>query len=654
MSVSAEHCHSTSKAKTGVGQLQPGWIRVALVGSPNSGKTTLFNALTGSRQKTGNYPGVTVERKEGQVPHAQMHVLDLPGLYSLTAKSPDEAISADVVAGRHASEAAPAVIIAVADATNLQRSLYLVTELRELGVPMVLAITMSDLATKAGLKVDARRIESMLGIATVLVSSTKGEGLEELLRRVRIAQVPLGVAKNSGVLDAPARSPLPQTSEFIQARYRFIENVVSQATAALNTAQKVTHRIDAVLLHRVLGPVIMVALFAALFQLMFRGAEAPMDFIEKSLAALGSWVEAHMTESLARNMVVNGVIAGVGSVLVFLPQILILFAFIIAFEDSGYMARAAFILDRLMAPFGLSGRSFIPLLSSFACAIPGIMATRTIESRRSRLTTIMIAPLMTCSARLPVYSMLIGAFVPATVVAGVFSLPGLVLFGLYVGGVVAALAVALVAKGLGRGTPDQTPFVLELPTYKVPSLRNLALGLWDRCRIFLKRAGTVILAISIVLWAAATFPRVEGTSSYKLEQSYIGRAGKAIEPLVAPLGYDWKIGIGILTSFAAREVLLSTLGTVYAVEGGAEQSEKILTERLQSARHDSGALVFTLPTVLSLLVFYMLACQCMSTLAVVRRETNSWRWPVVMFVYMTVLAYVAAWATYRVTGLLLA
>jgi ferrous iron transport protein B len=564
------------------------------------------------------------------------------------------------VAGRHATEVLPSVIIAVADATNLQRHLYLVTELRELGVPMVLAVTMSDLAANAGLTVDARKLEQMLGIATVLVSSTKGENLDELLRRVRTAKAPEGRTVGGVLQGPPSRSPLPQTPEFIQARYRFIEDVVARCLGTENNAQKLTRRIDSVLLHRVAGPVIMVALFAALFQLMFKGAEIPMDFIEQSVAAFGSLVEAHMADGLLRDMIVNGVIAGVGSVLVFLPQILILFAFIIMFEDSGYMARAAFMLDRMMGGFGLNGRSFIPLLSSFACAIPGIMATRTIESRRSRLTTIMIAPLMTCSARLPVYAMLIGAFVPAVAVAGVISLPALVLFSLYAGAVVAALAIALVARWLGRGTPDQTPFVLELPTYKLPSLRNLALGLWDRARIFLKRAGTVILALSILLWAAATFPRVEvpaalnaqEAASFKLEQSAMGRAGKLIEPVVAPLGYDWKIGICILASFAAREVLLSTLGTVYAVESG-DESEKVLTERLHGARHRDGTPVFTLPAVLSLLVFYMLAAQCMSTLAVVRRETNSWRWPAVMFVYMTVLAYGAAWVVYRLTGWLL-
>lgn len=621
--------------------------RIALVGCPNSGKTTLFNALTGSRQKTGNYPGVTVERKEGFLPAYGLSLLDLPGLYSLAPKSPDEKVTAAVISGSHRDEPRPDAIVAVADATQLKRQLYLITELRELRVPMVLALTMNDLAEAQKIKVDAKELSKRLGIPVVLTTATKGRGLDNLVRTARVAAE---TGRRAGPAPASA-APLPRSPDFIAARYKFVDELMDGAVKRLGPSEDISRRIDDVVLHRFWGPVILIAAFALLFELIFKGAELPSELIETGIAALGSRVEALLPEGALRDLVVNGIIAGVGSVVVFLPQILILFSFIILFEDSGYMARAAFILDRMMARFGLSGRSFIPLLSSFACAIPGIMATRTIESKRDRFATIMIAPLMTCSARVPVYTLLVAAFMPS-------AYQGLTLFGLYLGGILMAMAVSvLLGRTVLKGA--SSPFLLEMPTYKVPSLKNLALGLYDRSRVFLKRAGTIILGCSIALWALATYPRSPQVSddpkvqsSYALEHSALGRAGKAIEPLVKPLGYDWRLGIGILSSFAAREVILSTLGTVYAVEAG-EGAEDRLADRLKaSSDPTSGRAVFGIPTVLSLLVFYMLACQCMSTLAVVRRETNSWRWPALMFAYMTILAYAAAFCTYRAATML--
>lgn len=620
-------------------------VRIALVGSPNSGKTTLFNALTGSRQKTGNYAGVTVEKKEGILNTSDglaLVLLDLPGAYSLDARTPDEAITAEMVRGARADEKAPNAVIAVADSTNLERNLYLVLQLRELGLPMVLALTMDDLARKSGIEIRREELEQRLGMPVVITSAVKGRGLEELVGSV------------SKLLNAqPARqtvgaAAVDNSPEKIIRRYQDIENLVKAAVHKNNVRRDVTRAIDRVVVHPVAGPLILFAFFAVMFQLIFTFAELPMTMIESGIASAQGFLNSTMPEGHLRSLLVDGVIAGVGSVVVFLPQILLLFAFILIFEDSGYMARAAFIMDRLMSRVGLHGRAFIPLLSSFACAIPGIMATRTIESRRDRLVTIMISPLMTCSARIPVYAMLIAAFIPATPVLGIFTMQGLAMLGLYLFGILAALTVAFVMRRtMFKGRTSS--FVMELPTYKLPNMRNVLLGLWDRARVFLRRAGTIILSVSIVLWFLATFPKVEvpagldekAAAAYQIENSFAGRAGKAIEPVIKPLGYDWKIGIGILSSFAAREVILSTLGTVYAIEY-SEDDPMALADQLKAGG-------FTIATALSMLVFYALACQCISTIAITRRETNSWRWPLFMFAYMTILAYGAAWAVYRLS-----
>lgn len=623
--------------------------RIALVGSPNSGKTTLFNALTGSRQKTGNYAGVTVEKKEGLIELKEgfeVALLDLPGAYSLDARTPDEAITAEMVRGSSSTEPSPHVVIAVADSTNLERNLYLVFQLKELGVPMVLALTMSDLAQKRGIEVKREELERRLGIPVIVTSAVKGRGLDELKSKVDAL-----LATKPGLLEKPSIDNSPQR---ILNRYQLIEDTVRAVLVKKSTAKDVTRALDRVLLHKLAGPLILFVAFAAMFQLIFTFAELPMGMIEAGVAKLQDVARGALPPGDFQSLVVDGAIAGVGSVVVFLPQIILLFTFILLFEDSGYMARAAFILDRLMARVGLNGRAFIPLLSSFACAIPGIMATRTIEHRRERLITILVSPLMTCSARIPVYTLLIAAFVPQATVLGFLSMQGLVMLGLYLFGIVAALVVAAVLKRTAlKG--QSSAFLMELPTYKVPSLRNLLLGLYDRAKIFLRRAGTIILAVSIVLWALATYPKAtppaeiagdeKAVAAYQLEHSFAGRAGHLIEPVIRPLGYDWKIGIGLLSSFAAREVVLSTLGTVYAI-GYDEDNSEALSDQLKKS--------FGLATALSLLVFYALACQCISTIAVTRRETNSWRWPAVMFIYMTLLAYGSSALTYNVVNLLTA
>lgn len=621
-------------------------VRIALVGSPNSGKTTLFNALTGSRQKTGNYAGVTVEKKEGVLATSDglsVVLLDLPGAYSLDARTPDEAITAEIVRGARAGEPLPNAVIAVADSTNLERNLYLVLQLRELGLPMVLALTMDDLARKSGIEIKRDELQNRLGVPVVLLSAVKRNGLDELLKNVTSL---LAAQTSAPLAGEPVK--VDNSPEKILRRYQDIENLVKAAIERKNSQRDVTRLIDRVVLHPIAGPVILLAFFALMFQLIFSFAELPMQGIERAVAGLQGLINRGLPEGDLRSLLADGVVAGVGSVIVFLPQIILLFAFLLIFEDSGYMARAAFIMDRLMGRVGLHGRAFIPLLSSFACAIPGIMASRTIESRRDRLVTIMISPLMTCSARIPIYAMLIAAFVPSTRVFGVFTLQGLAMLGLYVFGIVAALVIAFVLRRTMLKGRTST-FVMELPTYKLPNMRNLMLGLYDRARIFLRRAGTIILSVSIVLWFLATFPKVEApagldskaAAAYQLEHSFAGLAGKAIEPVIHPLGYNWKVGVGILSSFAAREVVLSTLGTVYAIEFDEEHSDALA----QQMKLDG----FSVASALSMLIFYALACQCISTIAVTRRETNSWRWPAFMFVYMTLLAYGSAWAVYNLT-----
>ncbi len=630
---------SSVTATTDVSTAESALPRIALAGHPNCGKTALFNAITGSRQKVGNYTGVTVERKEGTASSPsgkQLSVLDLPGTYSLDARTPDEQITRDVILGRVANEEAPEVLIAVADATNLERSLSLVLELQELGVPVVLALNMMDLAQSRGLELDLSVLKRELSVPVVPTVAVKKLGISELLTEVE---------RVLGRSQSPRHEIGKTTAESIKTRFAQVDRILALAIGKQVEPSRWTDKIDRIVLHPFWGTLLLVAVLALMFQAIFTWATVPADFLEGSVGALGEWVSAQMAEGPLRSLIVEGVIAGVGGVVVFLPQILLLFVFILALEDSGYMARAAFLMDRWMGKVGLHGRAFIPLLSSYACAIPGIMATRTIENPRDRLATILIAPLTTCSARLPVYTLVIAAFIPNTPVWGVFGLQGLVMLGLYAAGIVAALVMALVFRSTILKGP-KPPLLLELPTYKVPGIRNLLMGLWDRGRIFVRRAGTVILTLSVILWFLASYPKApEGATEPAISYSYAGKLGRTIEPALRPLGFDWRVSVALIPGFAAREVMVSALATVYAIEGDSEDAvASSLGERVKAD--------WPLATALSLLMWYVLAPQCLSTLAVIRRETNSWRWTIFSLVYLTLLAYVGSFVTYQLALIL--
>ena len=613
--------------------------RIALVGPPNSGKTTLFNTLTGGRQKTANYPGVTVERKSGLLKTPGGHpveVLDLPGSYSLRARSPDEAITRDVVLGRQARETLPDALVCVTDATNLGQHLRLLLELRQLGRPLILVLNMMDIAQKRGCQISTEALSRQLGIPVVTTVAMRKHGVRDLLGQIDalLNQAPAGDGVTA-ISDWVEPSP-----DAIRAHHREVERLLQEAVVREGAPEHLTRQLDRVLLHPVAGPLILLALLFLMFQAVFSWAEAPMDWIDGGMAGLQQWLSAHMEESLLKSLLVDGIVAGVGGVVIFLPQILILFLFILLLEDSGYMTRAAFLMDRLMSAVGLNGRAFIPLLSSFACAVPGIMAARTIAHPLDRLVTILIAPLMTCSARLPVYVLLIAAFVPATTVWGGIGLQGLVMFGLYATGIVGALAVAGVLRlTLLRG--DRQPLLMELPSYKWPNPANVLLGLWERAKIFMRRIGTIILSVLVILWFLSTFPAApEGATEPAIYYSFAGLIGRTLEPLLAPIGFNWQIAIALVPGLAAREVAVAALGTVYALSG----DEGAVTEALTTTLAQS----WTLATALSLLAWYVFAPQCLATLAAVRRETNSWRWAAFMFVYLMTLAYLAAFVTYRV------
>jgi len=611
---------------------------IALVGPPNSGKTTLFNTLTGGRQKTANYPGVTVERKSGFLKTPGGHaveVLDLPGSYSLRARSPDEAITRDVVLGRQQRETLPDAIVCVTDATNLNQHLRLLLELRPLGRPLILALNMMDIAQRRGCRIDTEALSRELGIPVVTTVAMRKSGVRELLDRIdALLKHPAG--DGATALD-DWQEPSPDA---IRAYHHEVGRVLRQAVVEEGAPARVTRQLDRVLLHPIAGPLALLALLFLMFQAVFSWAEAPMDWIDGSVSGLQQWLAAHLPESLLKSLLVDGIIAGVGGVVVFLPQILILFFFILLLEDSGYMTRAAFLMDRLMSAAGLNGRAFIPLLSSFACAVPGVMATRAIAHPLDRLVTILIAPLMTCSARLPVYVLLIAAFVPNTAIWGGVGLQGLVMFGLYAAGIVGALAVAAVLRlTLLKG--GRQPLLMELPSYKWPNAANVLLGLWERTKIFLRRIGTIILSLMVILWFLSTFPAPPaGAAEPAIYYSFAGLIGRGLEPLLAPIGFNWQIAIALVPGLAAREVAVAALGTVYALSG----DEGAVTEALSVTLAQS----WTLATALALLAWYVFAPQCLATLAAVRRETNSWRWAAFMFVYLMVLAYIAAFITYRV------
>lgn len=715
-------------------------LTIALAGNPNAGKTTLFNTLTGLRQKVANYPGVTVERKEGSwslvVPGAATQttparVIDLPGLYSLDAASVDERIARDVLMGRIEGLAVPDVIVAVVDATNLERNLYLTTQLLEYGRPLLVALTMVDLARRRDIEIDAEQLAQALGVPVIPVVAAQRRGIEAL------AEAVIKTAGNSGPgagwsLSATAESELlslaaegAETSgarhtavrdlygeelpanterrgaverarmrlaetdqkwwqEPLRARYEWIEQIAARCVRRRGEDKSfsATERIDHIVTHKIYGPIVLIAIMLLVFQTIFSWAALPMDLIDKGFGTLGDVVRGLMPAGLLADLLVDGVIAGVGGVLVFLPQILLLFFFITILEDTGYMARAAFLMDRLMRGVGLHGKAFMPLLSSFACAIPGIMATRTIENPKDRFATIMIAPFMSCSARLPVYALLIAAFFSTQKVFGVVSVGALMIVSMYLLGIAVAVCVAWILKHTILKAPPP-PLVLELPPYRVPNLLTVAQTIWSRAWLFVRRAGTVILAISIILWVLVTFPRThtpanQNASATELAQqtqgadregetasasnqnkqesnetgeqirnSFAGRAGRFIEPVIAPLGFDWKMGIGLISSFAARETLVSTFSIVYNVGSDETEGSPSLIDAVRNARRPDGTPAWTPLVAVSMMVFFVLACQCMSTVAVVRRETNSWRWPLFMVGYMLVLAYIASFITFQ-------
>ncbi|HWJ04488.1 MAG TPA: ferrous iron transporter B [Steroidobacteraceae bacterium] len=613
-------------------------MRLALVGVPNCGKTALFNRLTGSRQRVANYAGVTVERKEGQFvgPAKQRlyKVLDLPGAYSLTPTTLDEAITRDFLLGRLADEPPPEFVVCVVDATNLRLNLRLVLELRDLGVPMVVALNMSDLAIERGYSVDSAALERELGVPVVETVAVEHGGVRHLVEKLEA--LPHPGARQAAPWREPSFEQIQQTQRDVRRILRaigYVEPVRKQALA----------RLDALVMHPVAGPAILAAVLFFVFQAVFSWAAVPMDLIDGAVGSLGSWVHDVMPDGALRSLVVDGIIAGVGSVLVFLPQILILFFFILALEDSGYLPRAAYLLDRLMGSVGLSGRAFIPLLSSFACAVPGIMATRTIPNLRDRMATIMIAPLMTCSARLPVYALVIAAFIPSQAV-GPFNLQGLVLFALYFAGIIAAMAVAALLKRTALKTAYH-PLLLELPEYHWPHLNNLLIGLWERTKVFLQRVGTIILAIMIVLWFLSTYPAPPpGAEGPAIVYSFAGSIGRALEVVFAPIGFNWQISLALVPGLAAREVAVGALGTVYALSTDGDVSATLVPMIAQT---------WSLATALSLLAWYVFAPQCLSTLVVVKRETNSWRYPIAMAAYLFALAYLASFVTFRVATALM-
>lgn len=603
--------------------------RIALIGNPNCGKTALFNLLTGGRQKVANYAGVTVERKEGRLvtPAGRaVRVMDLPGAYSLEAASPDEAITRDIVLGALHDEFQPDLLVCVVDATNLRLHLRFALEIRQLGRPMVVALNMSDAAARRGIRIDRAALETALGVPVVETVAVRRGGAAGLLACIdrALPSVPEAATPGEGF-------------DVHQEVKRVLETAVTmpRATAELD------ERLDRVLLHPVLGLLLLTVVLFLMFQAVYSWAAPLMDGIEGLTATTGEWIGTMMPEGLLKSLVVDGLIAGVGGVVVFLPQILILFLFILILEESGYLPRAAFLLDQLMSRAGLSGRAFIPLLSSFACAIPGIMAARSIQNPRDRLVTILVAPLMTCSARLPVYALLIGAFIPDRTIGGLFNLQGVVLFVLYVAGIVSALAVAYVMKWY-RAAQDAHPLLLELPSYRLPHPRDVLIGLWERARIFLRRVGTIIFSLTILLWFLASFPTPpDGSTVPAIETSFAGMIGRGLEVIFAPIGFNWQICIALVPGLAAREVVVGALATVYSLSGSEDAAAAQLMPMI--------AAQWSLATAFSLLAWFVFAPQCISTLAVIRRETNSWKMMAFAAAYLTGLAYLAAFVTYRVT-----
>ena len=611
-------------------------LRLALLGNPNSGKTALFNQLTGSRQKVANYAGVTVERKEGQLhsPSGRSYaVLDLPGAYSLQPASLDEAITRDLLRGFYPGEAAPDVVVCVVDATNLRLHLRFVLEVRQMGTPMIVALNMSDAAARRGIDIDRQALERELGVPVVETVAVRRHGARALVD---------GIDQLAAHLQPPTRQLPDAEAQGLDATLHAETRRLLAATVAMPTrTARIDDALDRWLLHPLFGLLTLAVVMFLIFQAVYAWATPVMDLIDAGTVALGEWVGARMGEGPLASLVVDGIIAGLGGVIIFLPQILVLFAFILALEESGYLPRAAFLLDRMMAGAGLSGRSFIPLLSSFACAIPGIMATRSIQDPRDRLATILVAPLMTCSARLPVYALLIGAFIPSQKVWGGFNLQGLVLFGLYMAGILSALAVSWVMKKWRRDQGEH-PLMLELPSYRIPNLRDLLIGLYERGMIFLKRVGGIIFALTVLLWVLLSFPAAPPDATMPaIDYSFAGRIGHALAVVFAPLGFNWQICIALIPGLAAREVAVSSLATVYALSAADDEAAaQALTPLIQDG--------WSLATGLSLLVWFIYAPQCIATWAAIKRETGSWKIMGMAAGYLFVLAYLASLLTYQV------
>lgn len=599
-------------------------LSIALIGNPNCGKTALFNRLTGSHQKVANYTGVTVERKEGSLTTEagrQFHIIDLPGIYSLTPLSQDEEITRSALIDK-TNDTSIDLVVFVADATNLKRSLKLILDVIQLGYPTVLALNMTDLARKGGQVIDLGILHKELGIAVVETTAIQSDGIKPLL----------------DILDKPEDLINRQCSGS-PGETGDIRKILAAAVTKNADTYSLNQRIDAIVLHPLLGFPILLAILFFMFQAVFSWAELPKEWIETGVESVGSFFIVLLPDGILRSLVVDGIIAGMGSIVVFLPQILILFFFILVLEESGYLPRAAFMLDKLMSSIGLSGHAFIPLLSSFACAVPGIMATRTIRNKKDRIITILIAPLMTCSARLPVYSLIIGAFIPNRAM-GLFNLQGLVLFCLYICGIIAAIFVAWIMKRL-VGKNEYQPLLMELPSYHLPQIRNIAIGLWIRARIFLIRVSTIIFATSVLLWALSTFPSPpEGAVGPAIQYSFAGQLGHLLEYIVKPLGFNWQIAVALIPAMAAREIAVSALGTVYALSGGGDNLSVVLSSLLSSS--------WSLPTALSLLGWFVFAPQCFATLGVIKRETNSWWVMIFAAAYLFCLAYLASFLTYHI------
>ena len=706
---------------------------IALIGNPNTGKSTLFNDLTGLKQKIGNYPGVTVEKHIGhlQLKDISVQLVDLPGTYSLSAQSPDEMIVIDILRGEIKDIGTPDLILVVVDASNLRRNLYLVSQLLEIGLPVVMALNMMDLAEENGIHINAEALSEKLGIPVVPIVASTGNGVDtlkltlrdlinnkiipdlDLLPEVKGAAKKLAYDLKAAGTEIPAYeleralidedgyaeqrildkhgqkivNKIKQLRDTLRhgpslavqdARTRYswinqlIEGVEVDDPVSETDQKSLTERIDQVVSHPVVGSILFLLLMAIVFQSVFAWAAPLMDFMDNMTAALGAWLEARLPAGALTSLLVDGVIAGVGSVIIFLPQILILFAFIIFLEDSGYMARAAFMMDRLMRGVGLSGRSFIPMLSSFACAVPGIMATRTISDKRDRLATMLAAPFMTCSARLPVYALLIAAFVPQQKwLGGLINLQGLVLLGLYLLGVVGGILTALLLKRTLLKGPTPT-FLMEMPPYRLPNIRSVLLKLWERGMIFIKRAGTIIFTVAVLIWALAYFPHPQSLhdqyeqqrsavqqqdadqqqakiadlnnkeAAAYLEQSYLGRIGKWIAPMFQPLGWDWKVSAAVVASFPAREVVIAVLGTIYAVGGDVDEEDASLITRIKSSVWPDGSKIYTTPMAIGLMIFYAFCLQCAATVAIIRRETGTWSVPIMSWIYMTSIGYFGA------------